>query len=516
MRFSLTNRSKFWVEVPGHPEKTKEFAYSNRTGAKTYRRDLRRQGFKGAVIGQYENRIYVRIRVKGFEDLLTTVGSYDEANTLVLKIESDRSREIVTTFKRAMSVTMYELVERYLAEEVPSHRGSKVESYTLRGMLADSRGELKAKLAAYKAAKARGEKAIRPKGRRKPREKLEWFHLPFGKVSTTHLEQFKKARLTQVKPGTVDRELDLLASVIIVAIETWKYKVEDSPLVGFRRPKYCNERTRRLQGDEFARLMAAAAEEDQRRSPEWAINSCLTDAREKSKAISSPSQRKRYLAAQRAACVAEFNGSFPTYPYFEAMLAFLVGAAPRRGEALALRWEHATVGTRPTVHFPETKNGHARTIDLCSQAADLISKLPRCDERVFPFGLDFFKSGWKRIATDASLYKVISPHTLRHEAISRMAESGIDLIRLAAQTGHRDVRMLARYVHLCRGGLCAELTAIFDRCAEESGYKKGQRRLGGKEGPKLREILADAPHPPSQPKIDLNEYFLATAANDAA
>ncbi len=61
------------------------------------------------------------------------------------------------------------------------------------------------------------------KARRQARTNLEWFHLPFEQVRTAHVDAFKKARLTQVKPATVDRELDLISAVLHKAINSWDY-----------------------------------------------------------------------------------------------------------------------------------------------------------------------------------------------------------------------------------------------------------------------------------------------------
>ena len=41
----------------------------------------------------------------------------------------------------------------------------------------------------------------------------------------------------------------------------------------------------------------------------------------------------------------------------------------------------------------------------------------------------------------------VSLHTLRHTALSRMIESGIDNYTVMEISGHRSTRMLARYTH---------------------------------------------------------------------
>ncbi len=39
-------------------------------------------------------------------------------------------------------------------------------------------------------------------------------------------------------------------------------------------------------------------------------------------------------------------------------------------------------------------------------------------------------------------------HDLRHEATSRFFELGLNVVEVAAITGHKDLKMLQRYTHL--------------------------------------------------------------------
>ena len=48
-------------------------------------------------------------------------------------------------------------------------------------------------------------------------------------------------------------------------------------------------------------------------------------------------------------------------------------------------------------------------------------------------------------------------HDLRHEATSRFFEKGLNVMEVAAITGHRDLRMLQRYTHLRAEDLALKL-----------------------------------------------------------
>lgn len=147
---------------------------------------------------------------------------------------------------------------------------------------------------------------------------------------------------------------------------------------------------------------------------------------------------------------------------------------------------------------------------------DLLAILPRSGEKVFPLSIGSLKGAWNRICERAGLRERNRSkeaeclndfyiHSLRHESLSRAAEAGhgtegkpFTLIDLQAISGHRDLRMLARYAHLCAKHLAKRLDAVFADAGvkldggHRSGHK-GRRRLGGKEGLSLREVLAAPP-----------------------
>lgn len=48
-------------------------------------------------------------------------------------------------------------------------------------------------------------------------------------------------------------------------------------------------------------------------------------------------------------------------------------------------------------------------------------------------------------------------HDLRHEAISRFFEMGLNIPDVALISGHKDAKMLFRYTHLKAGNIIAKL-----------------------------------------------------------
>jgi len=133
--------------------------------------------------------------------------------------------------------------------------------------------------------------------------------------------------------------------------------------------------------------------------------------------------------------------------------------AMRRGEMLNMRWRDVAFERR-TLRIPVTKTGHARTIPLSSGALATLRTLSdgraSGDERILPITQDAAKMAWKRLVRRARL---LDPkfHDLRHEAISRFFERGLNVPEVALISGHRDPRMLFRYTHPRAEDIAAKL-----------------------------------------------------------
>ena len=135
--------------------------------------------------------------------------------------------------------------------------------------------------------------------------------------------------------------------------------------------------------------------------------------------------------------------------WFRPVILFAIETGMRRGEILSLTWEGVHLGKR-YVHLPDTKNGDSRDVPLSPQALELLGGLPRNirgDQVVFPLHFEALKSSWRRACSRAGV-KDLRFHDLRHEVTSRFFEKGLNVMEVAAITGHKDLRMLQRYTHL--------------------------------------------------------------------
>ncbi|MGN8108113.1 site-specific integrase [Paraburkholderia sp. 22098] len=491
---SITNRSRFFVEVKNNHDCYREFPFHRLADAKTYHASLVAQKLK-PVLGQLEDTIEVRIRHKGWPTVNYTATSVAEAEGIVNKIEEERSRGLFRDYTKAHQVTFIDLIQRYMKEEGPKHKGwEKVEQYKCRGWLEDLKGGLAARLAQRDTEIAQTGRATTPRGAmRQPATGLQWMQKPFAQVETTDIEAYIRDRLDVVAPATVDREIDVLSAICSVATKVWKYRVDENPMTGVRRPRYFNERDRRLKAGEEARLLAATREEDRLRSIDLRVEALMVTARDEAAAHPTVYRKKAHIQAALAACQTEAERDHVHIPLFEAFVTFQLMTAARRGEALNLTWDNVDFDER-TAYLPETKNGKPRKLPLRADLIDLLETLPRDDARVFPLGEDALKHAWGRMTERAGLTN-LHIHDLRHEGISRVAETGqFSLVDLQAFSGHRDTRMLLRYAHLCTKQLADRLDAAFGSAAPHAKLNvlhRGRRRLRAGNGLTLAAIAAD-------------------------
>ncbi|WP_299349464.1 site-specific integrase [uncultured Shimia sp.] len=225
--------------------------------------------------------------------------------------------------------------------------------------------------------------------------------LRLDSLTVADVSKWRDERLQKVAASTVVRELTLLQSAVGYALDAGAANVVRQ----VKRPRVDDRRERRLQADEWQRLMQA----------------CDGD-------------RNKLLRP---------------------LLVLAVETAMRRGELLAMEWRHVDL-QRSTVLLPRTKNGYARTVPLSPTAVQIFSELPRTDGRVLPLSGDCVRQGFERLRTRAGV-EDLRFHDLRHEAISRLVERGLSLIEVQQVSGHRTLQMLQRYVHLQTDDIVAKL-----------------------------------------------------------
>ena len=122
---------------------------------------------------------------------------------------------------------------------------------------------------------------------------------------------------------------------------------------------------------------------------------------------------------------------------------------------MGLTWADVDLANRKA-YLHQTKNGEPRQVPLTLQAIAVLEALSRDEQRVFPMGMDTLRSQFKRVKTHAkdkwngvgiNPFDDLQFHDLRHEALSRLSDAGLNVIELSHISGHRTLAMLKRYMH---------------------------------------------------------------------
>lgn len=132
------------------------------------------------------------------------------------------------------------------------------------------------------------------------------------------------------------------------------------------------------------------------------------------------------------------------------VVRFAIETGMRMGEILSLEWRYVDMVQRVAT-LPDTKTGDARRVPLSTAAITVISSLPRHfkDGRVFWTWkrTDSLENAWRRAVKAAGITD-FRFHDLRHEAVSRLVERGLNVMEVSAISGHKTLQMLRRYTHL--------------------------------------------------------------------
>lgn len=326
---------------------------------------------------------------------------------------------------------------------------AKVESEIGRGVFVDhseaERTTLAEALDRYEREVLPQKKSQRPVKSQIKRLKKDLGQLKLASATSSVLAQYRDERLGTVNTQTARHDLSLLSRVFNVAAKEWGIPLpHGNPVAQLRMPKLPPARDRRLSGEEADRLLAAAREYEKYRSD--------------------------------------------TGPIL-AIFRFALETAMRRGEIVAMRWDHVNLKTH-VLQVPDSKTGEPRRVPLSSVAVEILQALPRrlhkadapkgkrkavvkilhaphrrIDGQVWNITADAITKAFDRVCArarsayvleckkvkedpDSGFLQNLRFHDLRHEATSRLFERGFNVMEVAAITGHKTLQMLKRYTHL--------------------------------------------------------------------
>ena len=168
-----------------------------------------------------------------------------------------------------------------------------------------------------------------------------------------------------------------------------------------------------------------------------------------------PPTRIDYLTASEISRLLKAAAT-DAHPQIYAFIVIALRTAMRLGEVLSLRREYLDF-ERTVIHLPRAKTG-ARDVPMSGTAKVFLARQLRSDGGNSPwlFPSTASKSGhtediakaWRRVISAAGLVgRRITPHTLRHTAITHLVQAGVDLPTVQRVSGHKTVAMVLRYSH---------------------------------------------------------------------
>ena len=338
-----------------------------------------------------------RVRHKGYPIQCRTFENRAAAQAWARTLEAQMDRGVFVSRAEAERTTLAEALERYAREVTPRKKGAAEEL---------SRIEIwkRQRLASCTLASLRGKD-----------------------VSDFIAER----RAAGMSPYTIHHDLAVLSHLYTVARTSWGMASLGNPVddASAARPKLPHGRDRRLRPGEEARLMAAA----------------------------------RKFEASR-------TGAGP----IASLIGFAIETAMRRGEIAALRWDHLD-RDKHVLKVPESKNDTPRSVPLSSAALRILAALPRrIDGQVWAMQADSITQAFNQVLRNAraeyergcqeaglkpdkEFLVGLRFHDLRHEAVTRLFERGLNPMQVAAISGHKTLQMLKRYTHLRAEDLVALL-----------------------------------------------------------
>lgn len=225
-------------------------------------------------------------------------------------------------------------------------------------------------------------------------------------LNSTQVARFRDQRLKVVGPQSVIHEINLLNRVLKTATMEWGIALPGGlPTAQVRKPAKPRGRDRRVTEDEITKIL-------------------------------------------------EITGSVE----LRTIVTLAVETGMRRSELASLVWEEIDL-KKQTAHLPKTKTDVPRTVPLSKAAIKALTDFgTQKVGRVFALQTESISQAFER-ACEPHRANVsgVHFHDLRHEATSRLFEKGLNIMEVAAITGHKTLDMLKRYTHLRAEDLAKKL-----------------------------------------------------------
>lgn len=259
-------------------------------------------------------------------------------------------------------------------------------------------------------------------------EERELVAYTYATLRPRHIDKWKQARLGDVSPSAMRREMTVLDGALEAARKRLELPASSNPMRDVERPSPADERDVRLSPAQWKRLLEECRKEPMRAGP-W----------------------KKSANGKKVR---------PLNHWLAPAVELLRETGARRSELLRWRWKDTDLKKGVAV-FRDVKNSRApettidRQIGLSRRAIAILKSLPRStDGRVIPLTIDTLKQGFERARERADVPH-FRLHDARHELASSLTEAGWSPVEVMAQGGWRDPKSMKRYTNLTGKHLAA-------------------------------------------------------------
>lgn len=227
-----------------------------------------------------------------------------------------------------------------------------------------------------------------------------WAQLTLTTLTGRDLQRWSDEEIARgYAPNTVRLKLAIISNLYTVARKRWEMGSLDNPVQAMQLPKVVNGRDVRVLPEDEAKLLAVAD------------------------------------------------------PVMQQIITLAIETGMRRSEIFALRWKDVYP---QAVRLHDTKNGQTRSVPLSTRAKAVLAEKGEPDRKVFNIHPDtashLFQEYCQAIGLQGAVF-----HSLRHEAVSRFFERGLQMMEVMQISGHRTTSQLLRYSHLLVDNLAAKL-----------------------------------------------------------
>lgn len=195
---------------------------------------------------------------------------------------------------------------------------------------------------------------------------------------------------------------------------------------------------------------------------EWGMDNLVNPVRKIKKPVSPPGRERRLIPP---------DGDYPgeehillkiapklTKKWMHDLIIIALDTSMRLSELLSISRENTDL-KRATTKLLDTKNNTKRTVPLSVRAVATLKNMPEYksgDSRYFPFKVSDVETGWRMLKEKADITD-LHFHDLRHEAISRFFEKGLNHVEVMKISGHKTISSLMGYTHLLATNLAKRL-----------------------------------------------------------